>query len=166
MPLLWPDAQVSCLPPATVHQAMPGMPSTLYNTASRSAEAIERTHPHTLGRPCSRGAQCRQFALRSCSALRTHDAGARKLVASTLAQHKQRTKCTRTRSKATLPTHVAHSHLRLHLLIRLRSNVIALRVARLSPCSPRGTCTPTVPVARGAACAHIDRASTPSARRC
>lgn len=94
------------------------------------------------------------------------DAGARKLVASTLAQHKQRTKCTRTRSKATLPTHVAHSHLRLHLLIRLRSNVIALRVARLSPCSPRGTCTPTVPVARGAACAHIDRASTPSARRC
>ena len=53
VPLLWPDAQESCSPPATVHQATPGMPSILYNTASRSAEAIERTHRHRLGRPCT-----------------------------------------------------------------------------------------------------------------
>ena len=57
MPLLWPGAQESCLPQAMVHQAMLGMPSTLYNTASRSAEVIERTHRHRLGRPCTRGAQ-------------------------------------------------------------------------------------------------------------
>ena len=53
VPLLWPGAQESCSPPATVHQATPGMPSILYNTASRSAEAIERTHRHRLGRPCT-----------------------------------------------------------------------------------------------------------------
>ena len=57
MPLLWPGAQESCLPQAMVHQAMLGMPSTLYNTALRSAEVIERTHRHRLGRPCTRGAQ-------------------------------------------------------------------------------------------------------------
>ena len=53
VPLLWPCAQESCSPPATVHQATPGMPSILYNTASRSAEAIERMHRHRLGRPCT-----------------------------------------------------------------------------------------------------------------
>ena len=53
VPLLWPGAQEWCSPPATVHQATPGMPSILYNTASRSAEAIERTHRHRLGRPCT-----------------------------------------------------------------------------------------------------------------
>ena len=57
MPLLWPGAQESCLPQAMVHQAMLGMPSTLYNTASRSAEVIERTHRHRLDRPCTREAQ-------------------------------------------------------------------------------------------------------------
>ena len=53
VPLLWPGVKESCSPPATVHQATPGMPSILYNTASRSAEAIERMHRHRLGRPCT-----------------------------------------------------------------------------------------------------------------
>ena len=62
VPLLWPGTQESCSPPATVHQATPGMPSILYNTASRSAEAIERMHRHRLGRSCTT-AECEPHAV-------------------------------------------------------------------------------------------------------
>lgn len=67
VPLLWPGVQESCSPPAMVHQAMPGMPSIRYNTASRSAEAIERTRRHRLGRPCTTA----ERAPHTCGAPRT-----------------------------------------------------------------------------------------------
>ena len=55
MYLLWLGAQVSfCLPSATVHRAMLGTPSTLYNTASRPVEATEGARPHRQGRSCTR----------------------------------------------------------------------------------------------------------------
>ena len=54
MCLLWRAEQVLRLPSATVHQATLGMPSALYNTASKLAETAERNHPHSQGRPCTR----------------------------------------------------------------------------------------------------------------